>query len=105
MVTVKLPVPVPLEIDVSVMVGFAEVPQQIPLAVIELPPSLVTWAKIVAFFSEILLAESVNTSGTLITGGVGSGGFFLHCVSKQVATKSVKHTFKFNFFIANTSIY
>ena len=35
----KLPVPVPLVVGLSDVVGFCEVPQQTPLAVMSAPPS------------------------------------------------------------------
>jgi hypothetical protein len=54
---VKVVVPVPSVVLLSNVVGFGEIPQQIPLAVILLPPSLVILPPPVAVVLVILIAH------------------------------------------------
>ena len=57
---VKDPVPVPLEVlEAEGTVGFDEVPQTTPLAVIELPPSAVMFPPLVAVEGVIEVAVTV----------------------------------------------
>ena len=57
---VKDPVPVPLEVlEAEGTVGFDEVPQTTPLAVIELPPSAVMFPPLVAPEEVIVVAATV----------------------------------------------
>jgi hypothetical protein len=61
---VKVVVPVPSVVLLSEMVGFGEVPQQIPLAVILLPPSFVMLPPPVAVALVIFNSSRVVREGT-----------------------------------------
>jgi hypothetical protein len=61
---VNVVVPVPSVVLLSAVVGFAEVPQQIPLAVILLPPSLVMLPPPVAVALVMFIISRVVRDGT-----------------------------------------
>jgi hypothetical protein len=61
---VKLPIPVPSVVWLPLMVGFCEVLQHTPRAVMAEPPSAVTLPPVVAEVDVMLLAAVVVTVGT-----------------------------------------
>ena len=62
----KLPVPVPLVVLSLAVVGLADVLQHTPLAVIEVPPSEVTFPPLVALVAVIEDAAVVVTVGAIV---------------------------------------
>ena len=66
MVLVNKPVPVPSSVLLPLMVGFADVLQQIPLAVIGAPPSEVTFPPLDALVEVIEDTVVVVTVGAVV---------------------------------------
>ena len=66
MLLVNKPVPVPSSVLLSLMVGFADVLQQTPLAVTEAPPSEVTFPPLDALVEVIEDTAVVETVGVVV---------------------------------------
>ena len=63
---VKVPVPVPSDVLLSLVVGLADVLQHTPLAVIEAPPSEVTFPPLVALVEVTEDIAEVVTVGAVV---------------------------------------